>query len=47
MADGSWSVPLAAEVAVFEREVGCDEEVVVGGWFEDGTVVANAESDCV
>jgi hypothetical protein len=35
-------VPVAAEVAAFEGEVGGDEEVVVGGRDEDGAVVADA-----
>ena len=47
MADGSGVVPGAAEVAVFEGEVGGDEELVMGGWFEDGAVVADAEADAV
>ena len=47
MADGGGRVPVAAEMAVFEREVGGDEEFVAGGWFEDGAVVADAEADGV
>jgi hypothetical protein len=38
-------VPVAAEVAAFEREVGGDEKFVAGGRFEDGAVVADAEAD--
>jgi len=38
-------VPMAAKVAVFKGEVGGNEELVVGRWFEDGTVVADAEAD--
>ena len=40
-------MPGAAKVAAFEGEVGGDEELVVGRWFEDGAVVADAEADAV
>jgi len=43
MADGGWGVPLAPKVSAFEGEVSGDEELVAGGWFEDGAVVADAE----
>ena len=45
MADGGGAMPLAAKVAIFEGEVGGDEEFVAGGWFEDGAVVADAEAN--
>jgi hypothetical protein len=45
VADGGGRVPVAAEVAAFEGEVGGDEELVAGGWFEDGAVVADAEAN--
>jgi hypothetical protein len=45
VADGLGGVPGAIEVAVFEREVGGDEEVVVGRGFEDGAVVTDAEAE--
>jgi hypothetical protein len=38
-------VPVAAEVAEFEREVGGDKDFVAGGRGEDGAVVADAEAD--
>ncbi len=47
MADGGGAMPVAAKVAIFEREVGGDEEFVAGGWFEDGAVVADAEANRV
>ncbi len=42
VADGLGGVPVSAEVAAFEGEVGGDEQVVVGGWGENGAVVADA-----
>ncbi len=42
VADGLGGVPVAAEVAAFEGEVGGDEEVVVRGRGKDGAVVADA-----
>lgn len=45
MADGVGGVEVAAEVTVFQGEVGGDEEVVAGGRAEDGAVVADAEGD--
>ncbi len=45
MADGGWGVPGAPKVAVFEGEVGGDEELVARGWSEDGAVVADAEAN--
>ena len=47
MADGGWAMPVAAKVAIFEGEVGGDEQLVAVGWFEDGAVVADAEADGV
>lgn len=47
MADGGWAMPVAAKVAIFEGEVGGDEELVVGGRLEDRAVVADAEADGV
>jgi hypothetical protein len=38
-------MPVAAEVAAFEREVGGDEEFVVGWGLQDGAVVADAQAD--
>jgi hypothetical protein len=38
-------MPVAAEVAAFQGEVGGYEDVVAGGRAEDGTVVADAEAD--
>ena len=40
-------MPLAAKVTIFEREVGGDEDLVAGGWFEDRAVVADSEADGV
>jgi hypothetical protein len=37
-------MPVAAEVAAFEGEVGGDEEVVVRWGFEDGAIVADTEA---
>lgn len=44
MADGAGRVPVAAEVAAFEGEVGSDKEFVAGRRCEDGAVVADAEA---
>jgi len=45
VSDGGGGVRGTAKVAAFEGEVGGDEEFVVGGRFEDGAVVADAEAD--
>lgn len=45
MTDGGGGVPIAAEVTAFQGEVGSNEELVTGGWLEDGAVVADAEAD--
>ena len=45
VADGGGGVPVAAEVAAFEREVGGNEEFVTAGRGKDGAVVADAEAE--
>ena len=45
MADGGGGVEVAAEVPVFEGEVGGDEDLVAARGAEDGAVVADAEGE--
>ena len=45
VADRLRRMPVAAEVAAFEGEVGGDEEFVASGRAQDGAVVADAEGD--
>ncbi len=40
-------MPLTTKVSIFQGKVGGDEELVAGGWLEDGAVVADAEADAV
>jgi hypothetical protein len=40
-------VPVAPEVAAFEREIGGDEEFVMRGRGKDGAVIAYAEAEVV
>src|SRR5580700_11200059 len=45
MADGGRGVPVAAEVAAFERHVSCDDDLVTAGRGNDGAVVADTEAE--
>jgi hypothetical protein len=45
MADGGGWVEVAAKVAVFEGEVGGDEDLVTSRGTKDGTIVADAEGE--
>ena len=45
VADGFRRMPVAAEVAAFQREVGGDQDFVAAGRAQDRAVVADAEGD--